>query len=673
MAEENENVRTKDLVETVDINDLTGNDYLLVDRTNDTVKILGDAIAPKSVTSSIAEVWIDNSTQAIKDKFYIRMGVLYKAKADYTGEWDSSKFEIATVTEILNVVGSIVDLNAVKLGVLSKDGKLVKVLDGVFVAKSKDLYKVKRTVDGIPKKLNLGNLLTGTIGSQANDFVWNSELAYHYIVDVSALRGLHVTDVTGLSRTYALLNFYKTPVSGELPFFCEGSDERYTGEISHLSIPEDACYLYVAAFNDYDFPTLTVDEAAEGVTEKLATVDSCVFGKKENSIAYSTIQGHVISSEITIGDAVEFAENRYRNVGKVEVPKFGMLCIDKVLGTTTGNNVAVCDADDVVIDLISYTADNSRTYPYYVNLEKYTNASHVYFNYSVNSSDYPVLSLNKSSINGAVQNKRKGVVILHFDGTETSDNHIVASRRALLAEYKIFKASACLSKSLFGNGDDNTFAAWKNSDIEAEYWDCVKAGWDFALYPSFYASQKDEAGWNAFMDTAFSNLANLNVHNITAWACGRLDVTHDLLKACIAHNIKILRGGSEGDATSQGDYDYTDENEFMTTLPTNETTLVNKTIFYNSNSNVERIKPFICRAADTQTAISIFTHQVYDGATGNTDCSTENYRRLLQVLKDMIDAGTIEIMTWREYYASISNDGYDNDYNRLLKMTLQNG
>ena len=54
MAAENENVRTKDLVETVDITELTDDDYLLVDRTNGTGKIKGNTIASKSVQDKLS-------------------------------------------------------------------------------------------------------------------------------------------------------------------------------------------------------------------------------------------------------------------------------------------------------------------------------------------------------------------------------------------------------------------------------------------------------------------------------------------------------------------------------------------------------------------------------------------------------------------------------------------
>lgn len=100
MAEENENVRVKDFVETVDITELTGDDYLLVDRTNDTVKILGDAIAPKSVqdnsVQSIAPAFDPTRTESNAyeyGEFVEKNGKLYECIVEsHYGDWNSDHF-----------------------------------------------------------------------------------------------------------------------------------------------------------------------------------------------------------------------------------------------------------------------------------------------------------------------------------------------------------------------------------------------------------------------------------------------------------------------------------------------------------------------------------------------------------------------------------------------------
>lgn len=552
----------------------------------------------------------------------------------------------------------------------------LKEFDAVLLASAESVATIDRDIYGIPEELNNGNKYQGQIASSAYNYAWRNldvPANKYFLIDVSKYRGLHLTDKNPNTRTYAWINYYKTPVVGEIPFFCNGYEQRYSGTISHAEIPADASFLYVVApANDYDKPVLSIDEVKQGKLEIIDVDTKKIDGYTEGNLAYETKSYKCIASTAVLGGTITFDDNNYRHVGFLTVPNYGVLTITNVLSNNYDKDVVICDDSDTILDIISYSKSLSYAFTYTINLEKYPSVKKVYFNYSI-ASPFPEITFDKYGLNKiAIDNERKGVVILHFDGQEISDNGtIVSSRRALLEEYGIMKASACLSKLLFGNGDDNTFSSWLNSDIEAEYWNLIKQGWDFALYPSLYASQKTEAEWNAFMDTAFANLANLNVHNITCWACGRLDVTHALLNACVKHNIKVMRGGSDGDEISEGDYDYTEKNLYMPTTRTKETTIVNKTIFYNSNSNIERVRPYLERAADMHAAVSIFTHRVYDDASGNTDCSTANFRNLLQVISDLRDAGRIDVMTWREYYAMVNDvDGYNNDYNRLLKMSL---
>lgn len=566
---------------------------------------------------------------------------------------------------------------ASRIVVTDKATNKSKEIDAVLIASSDSVNKIERDLNGVPEELPNGDKYVGQIGSATYNYAWrnlSSETSKYYLIDVSKYRGLHLTDKNGGSRTYAWINYYKTPVEGEIPFFCSGYAQRYVGTISYAEIPADASYLYCAAStNDYDFPAFTIDEAVSGKLDSLADNTKKINGYSEESLVYATTSNKSIADTISVGDAISFSDNNFRNLGAVNVPNYGVLTITNILANGHDRDVVVCDDSDIVLGVMSYSESVDRLFTYTVDLGKYPVAKKVYFNYSVNT-PFPEITYNVEGLEEIkANNKRRGVVLLHFDAVELSLNgSIVSFRKSLLEEYGIYKASACLNKLLFGNGDDNTFSSWLNSGIESEYWDLIKQGWDFALYPSLYASRKTEAEWNAFMDTAFANLANLNVHNITCWACGRLDVTHALLNACVKHNIKIMRGGSDGDATSHGDYDYTEKNLYMPTSRTKETTIVNKTVFYNSASDIERIRPYLERAADMNAAVSIFTHNVYDDATDSTDCSTANFRKLLQVIKDLRDAGRIDVMTWREYYAMVNDvDGYNNDYNRILKMTLQ--
>ena len=77
--------------------DLVSGNYLAINGIAWTKKLPGNVIAPKSVqdkhTSNFAPTFVPNSTNAIAGHPYIYDGSLYRAKVDYNGVWDASKFE----------------------------------------------------------------------------------------------------------------------------------------------------------------------------------------------------------------------------------------------------------------------------------------------------------------------------------------------------------------------------------------------------------------------------------------------------------------------------------------------------------------------------------------------------------------------------------------------------
>lgn len=625
-----------------------------------------------ALAENVAPAFIPNDTNAVVGMPYVYGGKFYVAKEDYSGEWNASKFKLDNIGTRVYADASLHPTESSSSNFLGYDkvsGK-TELFDGGLIAKSSDLYGLDNDVRGVPFVLDRGTSKAGQI-VDGHWFYLDTPSNKHFIVDVSRLRGKHITDTSGETHKYTFLTYYDTPVNNQKVLFCNGVTLS-SGVINGVQVPADANYMYIDHFFGNVAPTLRCYDYSLGLAGETLNLSNSLYGKKID-LSYTTKSASKISNDVDVGDTIAFSSSSYRHVGVLTLPtNKGMLCISKVLHASTYVDVALCDKDDVVVGGKIYSTNSSYPYSIYINLSDYPNAKSVYFNYSTNAADTPSVSIQYESIENKTFYK-KGVILLHFDGVEIDLNGtIVSTRKSLLEEYGIKKASACLDKKLFGDGTDNTFSSWRNQDLEAEYWSCVKDGWDFALYPSMYALEKDESEWNDFMDVAFGNLANLNIHNITTWACGRLDVTHDLLNACIKHNIKVVRGGSPGDSISHGDYVYSDANIYMPTSETYETTLVNKTFFYGANTDIETIKPLIRRAAETRTAISIFTHQVKDTVSDPTvDCTTANFRLLLAFIKQMVDAGEIEVMSWREYYASASaRDGYENDYNRLLKMSL---
>lgn len=60
--------------------------------------------AQNALAGNVAQAFVPNYTTTIADELYIFNGVLYRAKENYNGVWDSNKFKVATLNDILMVL-----------------------------------------------------------------------------------------------------------------------------------------------------------------------------------------------------------------------------------------------------------------------------------------------------------------------------------------------------------------------------------------------------------------------------------------------------------------------------------------------------------------------------------------------------------------------------------------
>lgn len=72
-------------------------------------------------------------------------------------------------------------------------------------------------------------------------------------------------------------------------------------------------------------------------------------------------------------------------------------------------------------------------------------------------------------------------------------------------------------------------------------------------------------------------------------------------------------------------------------------------------------------------AVSIMAHLVID--TGETidswNAYASVYNGLLSYISEKVNEGSVKVVTWRELYNIFNpKGGYENDYNRCIKMAL---
>lgn len=125
---------------------------------------LGDGQMPKdallqetaqnALVDNLAEEFIDNTTQAVKDKFYIHAGSLYRASENYLGVWDNSKFKsvnacefISYLLEYSNKFGFFTAGNSVDFVISDKQGNALSIFsDGGIRTKNFDSADLNREI-----------------------------------------------------------------------------------------------------------------------------------------------------------------------------------------------------------------------------------------------------------------------------------------------------------------------------------------------------------------------------------------------------------------------------------------------------------------------------------------------------------------------------------------------
>lgn len=434
-------------------------------------------------------------------------------------------------------------------------------------------------------------------------------------------------------------------------------DLRQYGSAAYIYFPFSDTHMPVVV----SFRSLGLDDEIDGISKK--------------EIQYIHHDGKGISFGCTIGNPFEMEDNRYRDVIEVDISKLnGIIDITNILGDVSGKNLVIADDKDIILDIVSNSTSNEYVQEIVVNLNEYTNAYKIYtvctpaetsqYSFPVVTNYYDGLKHRVSVLESNMPHH--GVVLLHFD-----DPLYPSDPRYTLVENYGFPVSWCLAKTQFGSdGNDNTFSSWRSEEYKNMYWNAIRRGDDFGIYPSIVANEKNESEWKEWIATAIGNLHNLDIYNITAFMCGRLDINEDLLNAA-KRFFKIIRGGGSND-TSVDTYDYTKDNIYMPVHPTNTKFVVNKTMFLGNSSHFEEIFGNIRYAVNANKAVSIFAHRIDEDIHSTVNITQENLVSVFDFLKEQVDNHGLQLMTWRQYYRLVNpNEGYEWDYNRIVNMTIK--
>lgn len=237
-------------------------------------------------------------------------------------------------------------------------------------------------------------------------------------------------------------------------------------------------------------------------------------------------------------------------------------------------------------------------------------------------------------------------VVLNFDNQIASiDDNVVT----LLEKY----------------GFKGSFVGWENPIVFMELLD---RGWDIGTYdnspdilpPSSTIDSTEEtdiAQYDNYVYQAQKKQSNIGIFNPTMWCCRQNKWGSALAKGVKKYGYKMARAYQTGDVYNLNynkDFPILDSQRFYTGDLSTVNSVINNAV-YKPNS-----------------IVIILAHILVDSIEEDRgyDCLASEYETMLINLKSKVDNGLIKVVTFRELYKELyPNEGYENDYNRLLKMS----
>lgn len=206
--------------------------------------------------------------------------------------------------------------------------------------------------------------------------------------------------------------------------------------------------------------------------------------------------------------------------------------------------------------------------------------------------------------------------------------------------------------------------------------DLIKDGVDFAIYSSYLKPEEDSVIYNSgnediilqfetYIETAKKEAEKVGIFNPTAWFSRYNRTGTAMNQALINKGFKICRGYKFGTDESAkkyfniSDYKRDDRDRFN---------VVTLALYPSTYDNIiESIDYAIANHLD----LSIFTHKIYDTEEEANSSYGITYKKLescLAYIRQKIDTGECEAMTYREYYKTkYLQDGLHNDQSRMFR------
>lgn len=538
----------------------------------------------------------------------------------------------------------------------------------------------------VPDYINMSVLdFTETTGVITQDFKWWITSSYKHIYIPNSYAKESVIKIEGTSIVF--LKSIVEEVNNNYVSRCSDGSIKSDGE---YTIPADCAYIYVLTRrNNVDLTntmSVSVREPSQ-LSQELSTLraeqkeisdkvdindvavmnaldpDSCIKDVRPDTTSgkidvTTEANGYVLSDiiEVEEGETYTVSQQGYgTNIFFANNNK------DLVGNTTVTAGVSFVIPSGVKYMRYSFThvtSDSDLLWKNRVMLIKGNEVPNYFIPYSCRG-------LKSSFKMQTAKLPQRPCIVLSFDAIEP--NVFFSSRKTICDDYG-FKATVTLAPSVF----TNDFAAWRNSEDEALYKTLVKEGFDFAYYPAITALDsngeevKTEAEWIDILGHANARLEQLGVCNMTALHCSGTKLSPNLYNAMRKTNYRIARAAQGQYLAPASAYCIFDEGQ---------TWYVTSSSSVTSSTTSNTFTTLVDRAISTKTCVVILMHQVLDTTEpiDSYNCYESVVRQGFAYLKEKVDAGLIDVVTFRELYHILSKDKAEaNDYNRLVKYSFNN-
>lgn len=209
------------------------------------------------------------------------------------------------------------------------------------------------------------------------------------------------------------------------------------------------------------------------------------------------------------------------------------------------------------------------------------------------------------------------------------------------------------------------------SDIESIK-STIADGHDIAVYAGpgdmpAYIGDTAADDWYAYIKTAVTAFNSIGCYLPTQYGCAAHKASQAVFDACEALGFKYVTCGYK---LVSGDTWDTDPDCVFYDTQTNTPFSLALRPYGLSGKTWEEIKAEIDSAVENNYLILPFTHLVSESPS-DIDTSTEIYTRMLEYIKELSAAGTVDVLTMRQLYNKYhSADGKERDYTRIMSAII---